>query len=69
MQTAFWQPNCFASIIKVSQRNPKLEIAEMRTGSGLHKEDAVEPRADPDGREQPRFCIADVQGMCMKINV
>lgn len=41
MWTAFWQSQCFASNMKFSQRNPKLEIVEMHPGCGLHKKDAV----------------------------
>ena len=42
MWTAFWQSHCFAGIMKLSQRNPKLEIVEMHSGRGSHKKDAAE---------------------------
>ena len=38
MWTAFWQSYCFASIMKFSQKNSKLEIAEMYSGLWVTQE-------------------------------
>lgn len=57
MWTAFWQSDCFASIIKFSQRNPELEIVEMRSGYGLNRKMPSNSKENPDGRKWPPSCV------------
>lgn len=56
--------NCFASVIKFSQRNPKLEIVEMHSGYGLYKKDALELQREFRQKEVASLLHQQTQSEC-----